>query len=168
MKRVAKFEKVSYEQFAADYMNTYKTSDSEYVSKLYDSIELPKRSTKYSAGHDFRTPISFTLNPGETIKIPTGIRCKIDEMYVLYIHVRSSVGFKYSVGLVNQTAVVDSDYYNAANEGHIFIKLQNFGDKPFTAKEGEKICQGVFLEYGIADEEVVINERSGGIGSTGV
>ena len=64
MKRIARFCKVSEERFILD----------GGTKESYDKIELPKRATAGSAGYDFFTPVSFTLKPGETIKIPTGIR----------------------------------------------------------------------------------------------
>ena len=114
MKKIAKFEKVSLGEFV-------KSSNAD----LYDSITLPKRATSGSAGYDFFAPDSFTLNPNETIKIPTGIRVSIDEGWVLKIYPRSSLGFKYRLTLNNTVGIIDSDYYYAENEGHIFIKMTN-------------------------------------------
>jgi dUTP pyrophosphatase len=172
MKRIAKFEKVSLEQFMKDWCDTFELNASDpdtrrEIESIYGGIELPKRATKFSAGHDFVSPLTFTLKPNDTIKIPTGIRCGIDTDWVLMIYPRSGLGFKYGINLMNQTAVVDADYYYSNNEGHIFIKLVNRGDKIVTVKRDDKFTQGVFLPYGITEDDNVNDKRNGGLGSTG-
>lgn len=154
-----KFEKISFEQFKIDVKDDV---------NLYDSYNIPKRSTKNSAGYDFESLYDFTLKPNEIIKIPTGIKATMNSDEVLFIIVRSSMGFKYNVRLVNQVGVIDSDYYNNSdNEGHIFIKLHNQGNKDYIVKKGEKICQGIFTKYLTVDnEEKIEKERISGIGST--
>ena len=73
---------------------------------------------------------------------------------MLLIIVRSSTGFKYNIRLVNQVGVIDSDYYNNEdNEGHIFIKIQNEGDKAVSFKAGDAVAQGVFVKYLATDTE---------------
>ena len=124
------------------------------------------RATSGSAGYDFYAPFTVTLKPGETSKIPTGIRVRIDEGYVLELYPRSSMGFKYQMGLLNTTGVIDSDYYNADNEGHIIVGVVNRGDKEFTINSGDRFVQGIFLRYYLAEEEDNLNERHGGFGST--
>lgn len=156
MKKVAKFEKVSLDEYL-------KANDS---IDTYNNIKLPKRATLYSAGYDFYSPIDFTLKPGETIKVPTGIRCKMIDSYVLMIFPRSSLGFKYRLQLDNTVGIIDADYYNALNEGHIFIKMTNNSEKVLEVKEGEAFAQGIFLEYGITYDDEVSESRKGGFGST--
>ena len=153
-----KFEKISFEQFKIDVKDDV---------NLYDSYNIPKRSTKNSAGYDFESLYDFTLKPNEIIKIPTGIKATMNSDEVLFIIVRSSMGFKYNVRLVNQVGVIDSDYYNNSdNEGHIFIKLHNQGNKDYIVKKGEKICQGIFTKYLTVDnEEKIEKERISGFGS---
>lgn len=166
-RRVAKFRKVTKEQFEKDYLSIFECSNSNDCNEAYNTIVLPKRSTINSAGYDFISPISFTLKPGESIKIPTGIRCEINPNYVLMIYVRSSIGFKYQTILTNGTGIIDSDYFMANNEGHIMIKLRNDGDKDLVVDAGQRLVQGIFLPYGITVDDDVEYERSGGIGSTG-
>ena len=153
-----KFEIISYEQYDKDLKGKC----------LYSDITLPSRSTKHSAGYDFKSPIKFTLNPGEIIKVPTGIKAAMNDDEFLAILVRSSMGFKYIIRLCNQVGIIDSDYYNnEGNEGHIFIALQNEGDKVFEANVGDNIAQGIFLKYNTIDnEEEIKSSRSGGMGST--
>lgn len=151
-----KFEFVSLEQFK-----------SVCEEKNYTELKLPKRATKYSAGYDFYSPFPFTLNPGETIKIPTGIRAKMREDYVLMLFPRSSLGFKYRLQLDNTVGIIDADYYNSDNEGHIFVKLTNDSkDKTLEVKTGDAICQGIFINYGITEDDDVTDVRNGGFGST--
>lgn len=172
MNRIAKFEKVSFEQFLEDYRSTFlhdhlKADQIVQIKEIYDAITLPKRGTKKSAGYDFVSPIDFELHPGERIKIPTGIRCDMNENWVLFLLIRSSIGFKYETILTNLTGVIDADYYYANNEGHMFVKLRNDGEKIFSVKAGERLVQGVFISYGITIDDDADGERTGGFGSTG-
>lgn len=172
MNRIAQFKKVSFEQFKNDFITEFKEFEDKpshivLMKRIWDDINIPNRATTGSAGYDFVSPISFELKPNETIKIPTGIRCNMDTDWVLMIYPRSSIGFKYQVGLANTTGIIDSDYYNGDNEGHIMVKLVNHGDKVFSVNEGEKIVQGIFLQYGITVDDDANGERNGGFGSTG-
>ena len=159
--KIADFEKVSRSQFAKDLKNLCELDDA-----YYDTINLPVRATKGSAGYDFCCPFEVTLRPDETIKIPTGIRCRIDEGYVLQIYPRSSFGFKYQMALLNTVGIIDSDYYEADNEGHIIIAVANHGNKDMVIKQGERFAQGLFVRYYLADEDEVKTSRHGGFGST--
>ena len=158
---IAKFEKVSKEQFSKDAKDLLSIDLSDY-----DSIKIPARATEGSAGYDFVCPFDLTIKPGEMVKIPTGIRCYIEKNYVLQIYPRSSIGIKYQVSLANTVGIIDSDYYNAINEGHIITALVNRGDKDFEIKKGDRIVQGIFVEYHTADEEPVTTKRTGGFGSS--
>ena len=149
-----------------------KISINEYEKVLkekcdYEDIKLPVRSTKNSAGYDFISPFSFTLNPGETIKVPSGIKVTMNEDEFLAILVRSSMGFKYNVRLCNQVGIIDSDYYNNPdNEGHMFIALKNEGEKVFEVQKGDKYAQGIFQKYLLTDDDIATGDRTGGFGST--
>lgn len=139
------FEKISFEQFSKDIKND---------KELYESYNIPKRQTKYAAGYDFEAIEDFILNPGETKKIPTGIKADMMDDEVLLLIVRSGMGFKYNVRLCNQVGVIDKDYYNNSdNEGHMFIALQNHGEKEYIVKKGDRICQGMFVKYLTVDNE---------------
>ena len=83
---IRKFEKISIEQYEKDLKEKCEYSD----------ITLPSRSTKHSAGYDFKSPIEFELKPGEIIKVPTGIKAAMNDDEFLAILVRSSMGFKYN------------------------------------------------------------------------
>lgn len=167
MNRIAKFYKVSFEQFESDWKDTF--SECDDIKMIYDSIVLPKRATKGSAGYDFYSPLTFTLKPNETIKIPTGIRAEMENGWVLSLYPRSSLGFKYRIQLNNTVGIIDSDYYYSDNEGHIFAKITNDTNenKILEMKQGEGFMQGIFLPFGITEDDNVDLKRNGGFGSTG-
>lgn len=154
-----KLEKISFEQFSKDVENN---------KDLYDSYKIPRRKTKSSAGYDFESLFDFTLRPGEIIKLPLGIKVSMNEDECFMLYVRSSQGFKYNVRMCNQVGIIDADYYNnETNEGHMFIRLQNHGDKDYVIKKGDAICQGIFMKYlTVDDEEETQASRKGGMGST--
>lgn len=169
MKRVAKFEKVSWAQFQKDYIDTFgegKTINMDDVKDIYDNIKLPCRKTKFSAGHDISIPFNITLPPKEKLMVPTGIRCKMETDYVMLIMPRSSLGIKKGLHISNTVPVIDSDYYNANNEGHIFVSVINDGREAIKFKAGDHIIQALFIPYGVTDEEDILIERTRGIGST--
>lgn len=153
------FEKISYNQFIKD------ISDDK---NLYENYKLPTRSTKCSAGYDIKSLNYAVLKPGESKIFYTGIKACMNSDEVLYLYIRSSMGFNKSVTLVNNVGVIDSDYYNNINnEGHIQIKLINNGNEDFIVNIGDKIAQGVFMKYLVVDDETEIKAtRIGGIGST--
>lgn len=159
MKKVAKFSKVSFEQYSNSVQN---------AENIYNDIKLPTRATKGSAGYDFFAPFDFTLQPNQTITIATGIRAKIKEGYFLAVFPRSGLGFKYRVQLNNTVGIIDSDYYFSANEGHIFIKITNCSleNKTVEIKKGEAFSQGIFLPYFITVDDNATAIRNGGFGST--
>ena len=175
MKRVAKFEKVSYEQFEKDYLDTFGLAGDDTskrlrqeIESMYYGLELPTRATKFSAGYDVHTPFPFTLKPGEVIKIPTGIKCHMNTDYVLVLCPRSGLGFKYRLQLNNTVGIIDSDYFYSDNEGHIFAKLTNDSNEGKTVEleAGSGFMQGIFVEYGITMDDDVTTVRNGGFGST--
>lgn len=166
---VATFEKVSFEQYYKDFLDTYgEDFDRVQVKDIYDSIKLPQRGTSGSAGYDFFTPQTINLATSKVAKIPTGIRVKIDDGWFLAVMPRSGLGFKYKVQLYNTVGVIDSDYYNSSNEGHIFVKIVNDNgeNKAMTVNKGDGFVQGIFLPYGLATDDNATAVRDGGFGST--
>lgn len=153
-----KFERISRHQWEKDCDDI----------AAYDVIRVPKRATKKSAGYDFYAPFGFVLLPGDVIKIPTGIKAFMNANEVLQIYPRSGLGFKYFVRLANSTGIIDADYSDADNEGHIHVKIRNEGDKPMEIKADEAFCQGIFSHYLITDDDNFTDgaERHGGFGST--
>lgn len=167
MKRIAQFEKVSFNQFFESWKDSFDVSDDE-IQKIYDSITLPRRATSGSAGYDIFSPVDFTIRPGESLKIPTGIRCRIDDGWVLKVYPRSGLGFKFRLQLNNTVGIIDSDYYYSDNEGHLFVKVMNDSNENKTVelKAGNGFAQGIFVEYGITYDDDVTDIRNGGLGST--
>ena len=177
MEKIAKFEKVSFEQFKESWLNISpnkfagmrEDEINGVIHNVYNMIQLPTRATKGSAGHDFKCPININLEVGKSVMIPTGIRCKIDSGWVLKIYPRSGFGFKFGAYLANTVGIIDEDYYNSTNEGHIFVKLVNDSilAKDIEIKQGDAFCQGLFEQYGITIDDDVTTTRNGGLGSTG-
>lgn len=168
MNRVAKFEKVTYKQFEADYNERSGAPVSEPLENVYDDIILPVRATVGSAGYDFFAPFDICLKPGESMLVPTGIRAKMDDGWVLLIFPRSGLGFKFRLQLNNTVGVIDSDYYDAANEGHIMCRITNDTNegKTLYVKKGDGFAQGIFMMYGITCDDDADKKRVGGFGST--
>ena len=167
-KRIAQFYKISFGQFAEDWKDTFGETKEEELRRIYDGIRLPKRATAGSAGYDFYMPADMTVEPGNTVKIPTGIRVRMEEEWVLQCYPRSGLGFKYRLQLKNTVGIIDSDYFYSDNEGHIFVKLTNDTNEGKTVdlKAGTGFMQGIFVEYGITVDDDVQTERNGGFGST--
>ena len=183
MQKIAKFEKVSFEQFKKDWIDCFPEyqGNNTDIRDIYNQIQLPKRATSGSAGCDFFSPTKLTIYPNGAqtaenpfkilsgvIKIPTGIRCCIENGWVLQIYPRSSLGFKYGIHLANTVGIIDSDYYNSDNEGHIFVKLINDSSirNTIEIETGQAFCQGVFTPYGITYDDSTDGVRNGGFGST--
>lgn len=168
MKRVAKFEKVSAQQFLEGWMKTFPESSKEEATKIYEEIMLPLRATSGSAGYDFFSPLDFSLEPGQSMLIPTGIRSRMEDGWVLMLYPRSGLGFKFRMQLNNTVGVIDSDYYNSDNEGHIFVRITNDSNegKMLSVGKGKGFVQGIFMPFGITEDDDVSEVRNGGLGST--
>ena len=167
MERIAAFEKVSFEQFEKDFSKNFPQVND--IKAVYDSIKLPQRATAGSAGYDFYAPIELNLKKGESLLIPTGIRSKINDGWVLKIYPRSGLGFKHRVQLDNTVGIIDADYYNSSNEGHIMIKLScdaHDDGHTVTVNAGDGFAQGIFLQFGITFDDDASGVRDGGFGST--
>lgn len=136
------------------------------VELKQEDIIIPKRATKGSAGYDFYLPYDISIKAKESVTVDTGIRCKIEDGYVLSLYPRSSLGFKYGLQLRNTVGIIDSDYYNADNYGHIKAKLINTSNEDITLEKGKAFMQGIFTKYYLAEEEEIKEERKGGFGST--
>lgn len=168
MNKIARFDKVSYEQFREDWLKVFPNTAEWKLESMYDNIKLPKRSTTGSAGYDFYIPRDIDLHEFNSIVIPTGIRCVMDTSWVLAIFPRSGHGFKYGVHLANTVGIIDADYYGAKNEGHIHVKLVNDSRlaRDISFEDGVAFCQGIFLPFGITVDDEVEAKRVGGFGST--
>jgi dUTP pyrophosphatase len=146
-----------------------KTRGFEIVSAYQNlGIHLPIRSTKHAAGYDFSAAETISLQPREIKLIPTGIKAYMQKGEVLYLYDRSSNPRKKGLVLINSVGVIDGDYYeNSENEGHIFAQMKNITDKVVEIFKGERIVQGVFAPFLLADDDSTENVRVCGFGSTG-
>lgn len=165
MERVGRFEKVSLEQFVTALGK--QVSEAE-AKRIYEEIRLPHRATTGSAGYDFFLPQAVSIEPGQQVLIPTGIRVNIQEGWFLSLFPRSGLGFKFRLQLNNTVGIIDSDYYASDNEGHIFAKLTNASveGKTIVLASGDGFMQGIFMPYGITMDDEVETIRNGGFGST--
>lgn len=167
MRSESVFEKVSFEQFTEDWLKIYPEDDMEFVTNIYNDLKLPTRATSGSMGHDFYLPCNITLGEGQSLLIPTGIRCADMELdQGLAIAPRSSLGTKYRLIPANLIALIDMDYSQSDNEGHIFMKMVNDGDKTVELNKGDAFCQGILFRYDITKNDNVTTTRNGGMGST--
>ena len=168
MERISEFKKVTAERFREDFLSVFTDKTAAEADAAYNSIKLPARATRGSAGYDFFSTADIELKPGETVKIPAGIRAEMREGWVLMIFPRSSLGFKYKLMLNNTVGIIDSDYFYSDNEGHIFIKIINDNNegKTVNIEKGTAFAQGIFLPFGITEDDCAEGERNGGFGST--
>lgn len=164
------FEKVSFEQFCYDccYINgvTITEETKENLRQVWNNIKLPKRGTGKSAGFDFFLPYPVLFTPEEETLIPTGIRFNCDDDKFLLCLPRSGLGFKYGMKLINTAGVIDADYYESDNEGHIMAKVSV--NKNVSLDAGKGFMQGIILPYFVTDDDMEGATRNGGFGSTGV
>lgn len=144
----------------------------ELVSRIKDNpdYKIPSRKTKHSVAYDFFSPVDTIINPGDFLKIETGVKIyfPVDEGFFFFT--RSGLGSKKGLILRNNVAVFESDYYNNPdNEGEAIITLLNTGDEPFILEKGDRYCQGIFQKVLFAGPEFDSqDERMGGLGSTGM
>lgn len=165
METVSKFEKVSYNEYLTVMRSLLPSNWSEEeIRATWEELKLPERATEKSAGYDFYTPVGFSITPGQQMLIPTGIRAKISDGWVLMCVPRSGLGFKYGMKLRNTVGIIDSDYYDSDNEGHIMLKI--LVDEPLDVEQGDRFAQGIFLPFGITEDDVATGKRNGGFGST--
>lgn len=167
MQQIAQFFKVSEEQFVRDWCAATAAARMRPRRSIRTS-GCRARATKGSAGYDFFAPESFTLVPHETILIPTGIRVMIEDGWVLSLYPRSGLGFRHRLQLDNTVGIIDSDYFEAKNEGHILIKMtsDDHKGKTLSVAAGDGFAQGIFLPFGITVDDEADGERTGGFGST--
>lgn len=158
------FEKVSYETWKQAVLN-----ENVDVESGYEEIVMPERKTRKSAGYDICSAVSFELAPGESKKVPTGLKAYMQDDEFLAIYIRSSLGIKKNIMLKNQVGIIDADFYNNPdNEGHFVVGIINNGKETFVCQKGEAIAQGIFQKYFTNDneDESKLQKRMGGIGST--
>lgn len=176
--QVGRFELVSKENYTQIISCLDKQFSEEHILPQvyteYENLKLPVRKTEDSAGYDFFLTQPVNLMTGQSILIPTFVRCFIKSGWMLKLYPRSGLGFKYNMKLANTVGIVDADYYWSVtdgpdNEGHIMVKIVNEGNSMIHLSKGERFCQGIFEMYGVTftDDQDDHETRAGGIGSTG-
>ena len=142
----------------------------EKIAKYADvDFQMPERTTQKSAGYDFCLPEDVVLEPGKLQLVPTGVKAYMQDDEYLGMHIRSSMAVKKRIMLVNNVGIIDADYYNNEdNEGHIMLALLNMGSEPVALPKGERVAQGIFYNYLVADGDAETEKevRGGGFGST--
>lgn len=136
---------------------------------FYPSLTLPKRGDAGSAGYDFYMPIDGRIEPKQELLVWMNVKAYMQDGEVLKIYPRSSVATKLHVTIKNVVGIIDKSYYsNDMNDGNIGIMLINNSGKTVEFKAGERIAQGIFQPFLVADEDEVLQDtREGGFGSTG-
>lgn len=152
----------------------------EYVNRVISTgyemrgpeFELPRRSTLKSAGYDFINPERVEIPPykigDNPFMVKTGVKVKmLDDEFLMLVN-RSSNPKKKKLVIPNSVGIVDADYYgNADNDGEIMFGFYNLSNEKVILERGDKLGQGIFIKYGIVDNDNAEGERSGGFGSTG-
>lgn len=153
----------------------------EYVNRIistgYETKEpkfnLPRRSTKNSAGYDFFAPEETEIKPykigDKPVMVPTGVKVYMpDDEYLMLVN-RSSNPQKKFLVIPNSMGIIDSDYVdNDNNEGEMMFPFYNLSNEPVVIAAGEKLGQGIFQKYYKTDDDNADGIRKGGWGSTGV
>lgn len=131
-------------------------------------VTLPQRKTAGAAGYDLAAAADTVVEPGRVTLVPTGLKAYMGPDEVLLLTIRSSLAAKRGLLLANGVGVIDSDYAdNPDNEGHILVALANYGGAPVTIAAGERIAQGIFVQYLTTADDTAGGTRQGGFGSTG-
>ena len=148
-------------------MNRYFEVVSDKYRKNKGEITLPTRATKSSIAYDFYSPVAVTIPPMQSVMIWTDVKAHFNEDEALLLNVRSSMG-KHPVMIANTQGWIESDYCNNPdNDGNIGIRLFNLGTEPYVVRLGDRIAQGMFIKYLVADNGNTANTRQGGFGSSG-
>jgi dUTP pyrophosphatase len=148
-------------------MSRYFEVVNDRCRKTTGEITLPKRATAKSAAYDIYSPVDVTIEPNTSYLIWTDVKVCCNDNEVFIINVRSSMG-KQPMMLANTQGWIDSDYFsNPDNDGNIGVNLRNLGNTPYIIQAGDRIAQGMFINYLVTDDDNTTAERLGGFGSTG-
>ena len=134
--------------------------------KTSGDVILPTRGSSKAMAYDFYANETYSVMPNEIVKIWTDVKAYMLDNECLIINVRSSMGGKFM--LANTSGWIDSDYYsNESNDGNIGVFLKNISNEVQTIFKGDRIAQGAFFNFLIADNGNTDTVRIGGFGSTG-
>ncbi len=137
------------------------------IKKLHPEAKLPVYGSADAAGADLWSVTAVTVQPGETVLVPTGLSMEIPMGYGGFIFARSGLATKRGLAPANKVGVIDADY-----RGEVMVALYNQSHEPQIIEKGERIAQLVFLPTPQADfvecESLEETARNiGGFGSTG-
>ncbi|QNM06067.1 dCTP deaminase/dUTPase family protein [Qiania dongpingensis] len=157
MKRIGRFDKIGLEQFRNDWEELFAGSvmmRNMDIERIYASIRLPERENEDSAGYDFFSPVAFTLMPGESIRIPTGIRAEIRSGWALSLYPADVPG-PWSGIWLSGAGIIDGSYSHSENGGHICVKLVNGTEEARmrSIECGGRILKGIFLRHGFTYDD---------------
>lgn len=137
----------------------------EQYRRTDGEVTLPTRGSSKAMAYDFYANSTYTVQPNGVAKIWTDVKAYMGDTEALILNVRSSMGGKFM--LANTQGWIDSDYYsNEDNDGNIGVFLKNISDKEITIERGERIAQGMFINFLVSDNGNTDNIRKGGFGST--
>lgn len=139
------------------------------IKKLSDTAIIPTKGSKYAAGHDLYADIkeAIQINPGDTLKVSTGVAIAIPEGCFGGIYPRSGLATKQGLAPANKVGVIDSDY-----RGPIIVALHNHSSIPQIIHPGDRIAQLIIQPYWQFDWDEVdeldeTDRGDGGFGSSG-
>ena len=139
------------------------------VKKLKENAVIPTYGSAGAAGADLYACLqeSITIEPGETVFVPTGIAIEVPKNCAGLVYARSSLGSKRGLAPANKVGVIDSDY-----RGEIFVALHNHGKLSQQIEHKDRIAQllitPVFTPGFVEVVELSDTMRgNGGFGSTG-
>lgn len=135
--------------------------------RLLDEHCMPEKKYKWDAGWDLKAAEAVTINPGEVVKVPTGIHAEIPARFCGMIVPRSGLGTKHQITLANDVGIIDSDY-----RGEILVFLVNHGKDSYTIEQYDRFAQLLIVPVNLSDLWVVeklskTSRSEGGFGSTG-
>lgn len=137
----------------------------EDMRRTNGDVTLPTRGTKKAMAYDFYANDNYTIYPNQIAKIWTDVKAYMNDNEGLVVNIRSSMGGKFM--LTTMQGYIDADYYsNESNDGNIGIFLKNISDEIQTIKRGDRVGQGMFINYLVSDNGNTDKVRVGGCGST--
>jgi dUTP pyrophosphatase len=138
------------------------------ILKTHPDALTPEYKTVGACAFDLAPIENATIQPGEIVRLRTGLVICVPVGYVLLIAARSSLPKKYGLCVPQGFGIVDNDFCGPTDE--LLLQLLNFTDKPVEVKKGDRLVQGMFVPFVRAEftpVEVLTNPSRGGFGSTG-
>ncbi|MBR2445221.1 MAG: dUTP diphosphatase [Clostridia bacterium] len=139
------------------------------IVKLQQNAHIPTYGSADAAGADLYACIdeAVTIQPSQTVLIPTGLSMEIEQGFAGFIYARSGLATKRGLAPANKVGVIDSDY-----RGQVMVSLHNHTDRPQTVEPGERVAQMVFApvyqaQFCEVDALQDTERGTGGFGSTG-